>query len=135
MVGAALGRSRELLHRFVANNTSFGASPDGRRLKFGAGVVDGRSVYLVCDLPDCTNPRDFAARAGQWTPDGRGIAYSGGTDPKNIWVQPIDGGPSHPLTTFTDKTINDFAWSPDGKRLAIARGTFLADMVLIKGIR
>jgi hypothetical protein len=39
------------------------------------------------------------------------------------------------LTKFTDKTIRDFAWSPDGKRLAIPRGTSLADIVLIKGIR
>lgn len=102
---------------------------------FGAGVVNVRSVYLVCDLPDCTNPREFAGRAGQWTPDGRGIAFSDNTDPKNIWVQPIDGGPPHPLTRFTDKTINYFAWSPDGRRLAITRGTTLADIVLIKGIR
>ena len=54
---------------------------------------------------------------------------------KNIWVQPIDGGAPHSLTKFTDKTINDFAWSPDDKRLAITRGASLADLVLIKGIR
>jgi len=35
----------------------------------------------------------------------------------------------------TDKTISDFTWSPDGKRLAITRPTTLSDMVLIKGIR
>jgi hypothetical protein len=50
-------------------------------------------------------------------------------------VQPIDGGAPHSLTKFTDKTINDFAWSPDDKRLAITRGASLADLVLIKGIR
>jgi serine/threonine protein kinase/Tol biopolymer transport system component len=129
------GPARELLHRFVANNDSFGASQDGRLLKFGAGVVDGRSVYMVCDLPDCTNPRDFTGRRGQWTPDGRGIAFSDSTDPKNIWVQPIDGGAPRPLTKFTDKAVQAFAWSPDGKRLVITRGMLVADMVLIKGIR
>ena len=129
------GPPRELLHRFVPSNASFGPSPDGRRLKFGAALVNGQRVYMVCDLPDCTNPRDFGAQAGQWTPDGRGIAFSDSTDPKNIWVQPIDGGAPHPLTRFTDMTINDFAWSSDGKRLAITRGMTLADMVLIKGIR
>jgi serine/threonine protein kinase len=134
-VPLAGGPPRELLHRFVANNSGLGASIDGRRLKFGAGVVDGRSVFMICDLPDCTNPRDSPARFGVWTPDGQGIAYSDSTDPKNIWVQPIDGSAPHPLTKFTDKNIEDFAWSPDGKRLAITRGTLLADMVLIKGIR
>ena len=74
-------------------------------------------------------------RAGKWTPDGRGIAFSDNTDPKNIWVQPNDGGAPHPLTTFTEKTIIDFAWSPDGKRLGVTRGTRLVDIVLIKGIR
>ena len=82
-----------------------------------------------------TGHGDGGVRAGQWTPDGRGIAFSDSTDPKNIWVQPIDGSARHPLTRFTDMTINDFAWSPDGKRLAITRSTTLADMVLIKGIR
>ena len=134
-VPLAGGPSIELLHRFVANNSWLGASPDGRWLKFGAGVVDGRSVQMVCDLPDCTNLRDFTARPGLWTPDGRDIAFTDSTDPKNIWVQPIDGGAPHPLTKFTDKTINDFAWSPDGKRLAITRSSTLADIVLIKGIR
>ncbi len=126
------GAPRELLHRPFS---SLSASPDGRRLMFGAGLVNGRPIYMVCDLPDCTNPREFAGRPGQWTPDGRGIAFSDNTDPKNIWVQPIDGGAPRPLTRFTDKTINDFAWSPDGTRLAITRGTALADIVLIKGIR
>jgi Tol biopolymer transport system component len=68
-------------------------------------------------------------------PDGRGIAFSDHPDPKNIWMQPIDGGAAHPLTKFTDKTIDDFAWSPDGKRLAITRGASFADIVLIEGLR
>ena len=134
-VPLAGGPSRELLHRFVQAR-SLSVSPDGHRLKFVSGSVDGRPVVLVCDLPDCTNPRDVAVPPrGLWTPDGRGFAFSDSTDPKNIWVQPIDGGAPHPLTRFTEKTIRDFAWSPDGKRLAITRETTLADLVLIKGIR
>ena len=129
------GPSRELLHRLV-QAAGLSLSPDGRRLKFVSGAVNGRPAVLVCDLPDCTNPRDVAVPpTGKWTPDGRGIAFRDNTDPKNIWVQPIDGGAPHPLTTFKDKTIRDFAWSPGGKRLAITRETRLADLVLIKGIR
>jgi Tol biopolymer transport system component len=126
------GAPRELVHRAFGG---LSASPDGRALMFGAGLVNGRPAYMICDLPDCTHPREVAGRAGQWTPDSRSIAFSDNTDPKNIWVQPIDGGKPYPLTKFTDKTINDFAWSPDGKRLAVTRGTALADIVLIKGIR
>ena len=93
----------------------------------GPYVVLGTS--LILPIVDSTTP------FGKWTPDGRGIAFIESTDTKNIWVQPIDGGAPHPLTTFTDKTIDDFTWSPDGKRLAITRRTTLADMVLIKGSR
>ena len=131
------GPSRELLHRLLySGNGTLSASPDGHRLKLLAGPVHGRPAALVCDLPDCTNPRDFAVPPlAQWTSDSRGMAFSDSTDPRNIWVQPIDGSARHPLTKFTEKTIIDFAWSPDGKRLAITRGTSLADIVLIKGIR
>jgi Tol biopolymer transport system component len=127
------GPGREILHRFVAARP-LRLSPDGRQLTFAAGVVDGRAVDVVCDLPDCTNPRDSAVRSGTWTPDGRGIAFIDNTE-KNIWVQPIDGGAPYPLTKFTDKGVQDFAWSPDGKRLAVTRRTAQADIVLIKGIR
>ena len=132
------GPSRELLHRLLYSGigtferVSRRPPAEVRR----SSAVDGRRAALVCDLPDCTNPRDFAVPSlALWTPDSRGMAFSDSTDPKNIWVQPIDGSARHPLTKFTEKTIIDFAWSPDGKHLAITRGTSLADIVLIKGIR
>jgi Tol biopolymer transport system component len=128
------GPSRQILKQFVSN-TPFKVSPDGRVLRFRGGVVNGRAVSMLCDLPDCTNLRATDMPEGQWTPDGRGIAYVDNMDRKNIWVQPIAGGAPHPLTKFTEKDITSFAWSPDGKRLAITRGTLLSDIVLIKGIR
>jgi Tol biopolymer transport system component len=131
-VPLAGGPSRELLHRLVMG---LSPSPDGRRLKFGAGVVNGRTLIMECDLPDCTNPRELEARPGQRAPDGRSIAFTDTTDPLNIWVQAIDGGSPRRLTTFTDRKIFDFAWSPDGRRLAVTRQTDLADVVLITGIR
>jgi eukaryotic-like serine/threonine-protein kinase len=134
-VPLAGGPSREILPRLVYEG-SVSASPDGRRLTFMASPVNGRPTPLMCDLPDCTNPRDLAVPFGpQWMPDGRGMAVYESTDTKNIWVQPFDGGARHPLTKFREKNIVDFAWSPDGKRLAITRRTRLADIVLIKGIK
>ncbi len=69
----------------------------------------------------------------QWTPGGEALAYVDGTG-NNVWIQPIDGGPAHALTHFTDQTIFAFGWSPDGKRLALSRGVRSSDIVLLKGI-
>ncbi len=69
-----------------------------------------------------------------WTPDGRAIAFvdkRGGTG--NLWAQPVAGGPAKQLTHFTTEGIAWFAWSRDGKQIAIARGTLTQDAVLITG--
>ena len=50
--------------------------------------------------------------------------------PADRWKAPYQ------LTHFTDgRTITDFAWSHDGKRLAIARSVTTNDIVLFKGLR
>ena len=84
----------------------------------------------------CTSPQTLPSGGGRprWTPDGRGIAYVG--PQSNLWVQPLDGKPLRQLTHFADgRPIADFAWSRDGKRLAIARATLANDIVLFKGLR
>jgi len=68
-------------------------------------------------------------------PDGRAIVYANQTLPMNLFVQSIDGSPARQLTHFGDGQIDDFAWSRDGKRLAIARSTTTNDIVLFKGLR
>ena len=72
----------------------------------------------------------------RWTPDGRAIAYVAVGTPANLWARPFDGQPPHQLTHFSDdRGIIDFAWSRDGKRLAISRATVTNDIVLFKGLR
>ena len=71
----------------------------------------------------------------RWMHDGQSIAYARVGGP-NIWVQPLDGSAPSQLTHFTDgRTILDFAWSRDGKRLAIVRATIANDIVLLKGFQ
>jgi serine/threonine protein kinase len=65
------------------------------------------------------------------TPDGRSATYvetDHGID--NIWIKPLDGGPAKQLTHFTAMSIEDFHWSPDGKKLGIVRTTESDDAVL-----
>jgi len=49
----------------------------------------------------------------------------------NLWVQPLNGSPGHPLTHFSSELITDFHWSPDGKHLAVVREHDVADVVLL----
>ena len=70
----------------------------------------------------------------QWTADGRAIyhiAYNNGVS--NIWQQPIDGSPPVQVTDFKDCRIFNFAFSADGSQLALSRGTYNSDVVLIEG--
>jgi WD40 repeat protein len=67
-----------------------------------------------------------------FTPDGKAVAYivrDKGVD--NLFVQPLDGSPGHPITNFTSENIVAFRWSPDGKTLAVARTQNTSDVVLL----
>jgi len=115
-------------------------SPDGKSLMFGTTGVSGNFQFVTCELPTCATrrflsvPETSTLRRSRWTPDGSGIAdiLAPGS---NIWIVPWDGSSPHPLTRFTERSIQDFAWSHDGKRLAVARTTTTNDIVLVKGLR
>jgi len=113
------------------------ASPAGTSLVFRSRDAQNKPVVLICDLPACTNRQTLNVPGDHlhWTPDGRGVAYIDPDSRRNIWVQPLAGGPPRQLTHFTDRTVADFAWSRDGTRLAIARATVTNDIVLFKGLR
>jgi len=71
-----------------------------------------------------------------WTPDGRAVAFVDNRDGVgNLWAQPIAGGAPVKLTHFTAEDILFFAFSRDGKQIAIARGTSTTDAVLITNFR
>jgi eukaryotic-like serine/threonine-protein kinase len=68
----------------------------------------------------------------RWSPDGRALHYINTLDGvSNIWSQPLDGSSPKPVTHFKSDHIYRFAWSPDGKTLALDRGITLNDIVLI----
>jgi hypothetical protein len=50
----------------------------------------------------------------------------------NIWRQQLDGSAGKWETAFKSEHISHFLWSPDGKRLAMARGHTDSDVVLMR---
>jgi Tol biopolymer transport system component len=114
--------------------------PEPDTLKLVILPVAGGPPVKVFDLPptvDClrqfgqTNLKPFA-----WTPDGRAVVFVDTRDGvSNLWAQPIAGGVPVKLTHFTAESISNFAFSRDGKQIAIARGTGTADAVLITNFR
>lgn len=72
----------------------------------------------------------------RWTADGRFLTYiKNQRDTSNIWGQPFAGGAPRRLTNFDEERILSFAWSPDGKQLAVARGQHNHQIVLIENFR
>ena len=70
-----------------------------------------------------------------WTPDGRELTYiQEKQGVSNIWAQPLHGGPPRQLTDFPSGVIYNFAWSQDGRQLALARGSQTNDVVLIRSV-
>jgi Tol biopolymer transport system component len=133
------GEPREIVKAF-AGSGSVDVSPDGRRIVFLSSEAQNQFSFAICDFPDCRRrirlalPVNFRPPTARWTPDGRSIAYLD-TNQVNIWTQPLDGGPPRQLTRFTDRTIASFAWSRNGRRLAIARTTTTNDIVLFRGVK
>jgi len=120
--------------------TANSISPDGRLLAItywdpklnreGVAVLDleGRIAAKRLTMP----PVGFV----RFTSDGQSLTYvesQGGVS--NVWNQPIDGGPPHQVTRFTSDRIYSFAWSRDGKQLALSRGRTRFDVVLISNLR
>jgi len=144
------GENPELIKASKINNGFIAVlgknlSPDGRLLPVVVTKVDPKTqadVHALALVDVVANTADsiryFPSHPTitfplQFTPDGKGVAYrvvDNGTD--NVWVQPLDGSPDHALTKFTTDHIRNFAWSPDGKTLAVVRDHTVSDVVLLR---
>ena len=115
-------------------------SPDSRSLAFlfvdEAGGKRARFAVMPAAGGEFTRVFDYAVPAAStvtWTPDGSAITYTAAVaGVTQIWLQPVDGGAARQLTRFTSDSIFAYAWSRDGKRLALSRGSGNADAVLIR---
>jgi serine/threonine protein kinase len=120
-----------------------GYSRDGQlRFYTSQSVAGGTMVSkLVVTSADSVHPLHefdipYGMRSPQFTPDSKSFAYLlTHNRATNIWQQPLDGGAPRQLTQFSDDEIFAFAWSPDGKQLALSRGRRKSDVVMMSNFR
>jgi Tol biopolymer transport system component len=113
---------KQIAFRVVTDDPAAAASPRSLEVI----PFDGGQAAKVSELPS------MPYRVLQWMPDGRAIAYldkRGGVS--NIWVVSTTGGQPRQLTHFTSDGVFYFAWSRDGKSLALSRGEQTTDAVLV----
>jgi serine/threonine protein kinase/Tol biopolymer transport system component len=74
---------------------------------------------------------DPSVRLARWIPGERAVAFVDiRTGVPNLWKkQPMPGAPETQLTHFTSDMFWDFRYSPDGKHIAMARGSNKSDAV------
>jgi Tol biopolymer transport system component len=142
----------------VRNMYGFGVgqtiSQDGRTLAFNAEISSPESQAALSKLAlvDLGEGAKAPARmiepqhrmvggAGggfftnliEFSPDGKSLAYAiSDKGAVNIWLQPLDGSAGRQITNFTSDRISEFRWSPDGKKLAVAREHLVSDVVLLQ---
>jgi Tol biopolymer transport system component len=95
----------------------------------GIAIVPLDSAGPVRTFPYSYTP---FGTGGSWAPGGRAfedLVMRDGVS--NLWRFPLDGSAPRAVTTFTSEAIIAYRWSRDGKTLAMSRGTYSADVVLI----
>lgn len=95
------------------------------------GIEDSKLIKTFDFVSDKLNFANLS-----WTPDSRAVDYTAvtiGVD--NIWRQPLDGGKPRQMTNFKSEFIFGFGWSIDGKHLALTRGHWEDNIVLMTGFR
>jgi serine/threonine protein kinase/Tol biopolymer transport system component len=113
-------------------------SPDGKTL--AAALLDSqrRGTKIALYSPGSSSPPRMLdagrrTRGLQFTHDGKSVVYAmreNGVD--NIWMQPLDGSAGHQVTDFKAEQIWSVDVSPDGKNLAVLRGRYVSDVVLLQ---
>jgi DNA-binding winged helix-turn-helix (wHTH) protein/Tol biopolymer transport system component len=116
------------------------ASPDGKwvayeiadpnRSGFGIVPASGGQPAKVFEISHASLSGTAVMR---WSPASDAIDF---VDTRagisNVWRQPIEGGAPQQVTDFSSGVIFNFVWLPNGKDMAVARGSTSSDVVRIQ---
>lgn len=133
------GGASEKVTKGYARESS--VSPDGKWIVYTTNDGQNDTHFRLALVPFAGGPpvRFFdlppTANQMQWvrfSPDSRSIVFIDNRDGVgNLWGQPLEGGPPAQITKFTADRIFSYDWSDDGENLAVIRGAWTADLVLL----
>ena len=115
-------------------------SPDGKMIAC-LGRRESKAALLILPFAGGQplkafdlSGQTFSGTRIEWTPDGQALLYAIERDGMKMLVkQPVNGGRVEEITRFEDD-IFDFGYSPDGQLLAVTRGGWQHDVVLISDL-
>ena len=129
----------------VSDKRAYNISISPDQTKFAHFTRIGEKIIIgIKSFPGFEALQEFAPPAGYfagrdvvWTKDGSSLIYAveDSNLVGNLWKQPLGGGEPMKLTNYNSEEIFNFGFSPDGSRLAIIRGSWNHDLVLVKGFR
>jgi Tol biopolymer transport system component len=120
-VVAAGGETRVLFESSGPDMWTLSWSPDHRYLLYGTWTPNGQTDLMVLALGDAPEPQPFLATPfvethGQFSPDGRWVAYSSDeTERHEVYIRPFPAGVGK-WRVSTEGGSNP-RWSPKGKEL------------------
>jgi Tol biopolymer transport system component len=140
------GGSPSVLARGNLYSSTRAVSPDGRSFAYVSTAGQGldAKLKLVVQSLDGSKPvKEIDAPSDTWnlgwTPDGRAVTFTRVVDTaRHLYMQSLDGGAPVQLTHFDSEPadIVAYAWSMDGKKIAITRARWSdSDVVMFSGYR
>ena len=140
------GAPVELAHGTVSRAK---VSPDGTLVAYGRTEGQGasaKSKFVIqkleggAPIQEIELPSTYGWEQLGWTPDGHALTYVHNTtgNTQNLYMQPLTGGTPVQLTHVDSEPalVSSYAWSRDGKKLAITRARYSADdVVMFSGFR
>jgi eukaryotic-like serine/threonine-protein kinase len=118
--------------------SQFDLSPDGKWIaSIEVGEADHKLKIRLDPAagggPTLVDADPRMSSAVRFSPDGKSVVYvvrEKGVD--NLWTQALDGTGRKQLTSFDRDLIFQYAYSLDGKQIAIERGSIEADAFLLR---
>ena len=117
-------------------------SPDGKLIAcFGKGKEKSHELLILSPIDGKTlheldvGSLKLSAYRLRWSLDGRFLFFAASRDGvAGIYRQPLTGGTAERMIEFEEDDVYDFGYSPDGQQLAVTRGDYQFDIVLLSGL-